>query len=78
MTWAAHRKATRIKDVAYSLIGIFDINMTITYGEGDRAFKRFMAELIQNCKDLQTPFESEDAIKVENSTSPPRCGCHYM
>ena len=53
MTWAASRKTTRIEDVAYSLIGIFDISMTIAYGEGDRAFKRFMAELIQNCKEWQ-------------------------
>lgn len=53
MTWAASRKTTRIEDVAYSLTGIFDISMTIAYGEGDRAFKRFMAELIQNCKEWQ-------------------------
>ncbi|OAX34889.1 hypothetical protein K503DRAFT_723777 [Rhizopogon vinicolor AM-OR11-026] len=53
MTWAVNRKTTRVEDLAYSLIGIFDISMTIAYGEGDRAFKRFMAELIQNCKEWQ-------------------------
>ncbi|KAG0700561.1 heterokaryon incompatibility protein-domain-containing protein [Suillus ampliporus] len=53
MTWATGRKTTRIEDIAYSLIGVFDISMTIAYGEGDRAFKRFMAELIQNCKEWQ-------------------------
>jgi hypothetical protein len=53
MTWAARRKTTRIEDIAYSLTGIFDISMPIAYGEGDRAFKRFMAELIQNCKEWQ-------------------------
>ncbi|OJA09355.1 hypothetical protein AZE42_05976 [Rhizopogon vesiculosus] len=53
MTWAANRKTTRIEDIAYSLTGIFDITMTIAYGEGGRAFKRFMAELIQNCKEWQ-------------------------
>jgi hypothetical protein len=53
MTWAAGRKTTRIEDIAYSLTGIFDITMTIAYGEGDRAFKRFMAELIQHCKEWQ-------------------------
>jgi hypothetical protein len=53
MTWAAGRKTTRIEDIAYSLTGIFDITMTIAYGEGDRAFKRFMAELIQNCEEWQ-------------------------
>ncbi|KAG1828756.1 heterokaryon incompatibility protein-domain-containing protein [Suillus subalutaceus] len=39
MSWAASRKTTRIEDVAYSLTGIFDITMTVAYGEGDRAFK---------------------------------------
>ena len=53
MTWAANRKATRIEDIAYSLIGIFDISMTIAYGEGDRAFTRFMEELVQTCKEWQ-------------------------
>jgi len=53
MTWAANRKTTRIEDIAYSLTGIFDISMPIAYGEGDRAFKRFMAELLQNCKEWQ-------------------------
>jgi hypothetical protein len=53
MTWAASRKTTRIEDVAYSLTGIFDITMTVAYGEGDRAFKRFMAELIEKCKEWQ-------------------------
>ncbi|KAG1781795.1 kinase-like domain-containing protein [Suillus placidus] len=53
MTWAASRKTTRIEDVAYSLIGIFDITMSVAYGEGDRAFKRFMAELIEKCKEWQ-------------------------
>jgi hypothetical protein len=53
MSWAAGRKTTRIEDIAYSLTGIFDITMTIAYGEGHRAFQRFMAELIQNCKEWQ-------------------------
>ncbi|KAG1750244.1 kinase-like domain-containing protein [Suillus lakei] len=53
MTWAASRKTTRIEDVAYSLIGIFDISMAVAYGEGDRAFKRFMAELVEKCKEWQ-------------------------
>lgn len=53
MSWAASRKTTRIEDVAYSLTGIFDITMTVAYGEGDRAFERFMAELIEKCKEWQ-------------------------
>jgi len=53
MTWAASRKTTRIEDVTYSLMGIFDIAMTAIYGEGGQAFTRFMAELIHKCKEWQ-------------------------
>ena len=34
MSWAAHRKASRIEDGAYCLLGIFDINIPLIYGEG--------------------------------------------
>jgi hypothetical protein len=34
MSWAADRQATRSEDIAYSLLGIFDVNMPLLYGEG--------------------------------------------
>ncbi len=40
LSWAAKRQMTREGDRAYSLLGIFDINMPTLYGEGDRAFLR--------------------------------------
>ncbi|KAH6858958.1 heterokaryon incompatibility protein-domain-containing protein, partial [Alternaria rosae] len=33
MSWAADRQATRSEDIAYSLLGIFDVNMPLLYGE---------------------------------------------
>ncbi|KIJ64203.1 hypothetical protein HYDPIDRAFT_154529 [Hydnomerulius pinastri MD-312] len=47
MGWASKRKTTRIEDVAYSLIGIFDISMSISYGEGSWAFHRLVEVLAQ-------------------------------
>ncbi|KAI0023485.1 heterokaryon incompatibility protein-domain-containing protein [Xylariomycetidae sp. FL0641] len=47
MSWAAHRKTTRKEDVAYSLLGIFDINMPLIYGEGEKAFKRLQEEILK-------------------------------
>jgi hypothetical protein len=47
MSWAANRKTTRIEDMAYCLLGIFDINMPLLYGEGSRAFIRLQLEIIQ-------------------------------
>lgn len=51
MTWMAPRRTTRIEDVAYSLIGIFDITMPISYGEGHWAFHRLMEVVAQRCFD---------------------------
>jgi hypothetical protein len=41
LSWAAHRKVTREEDEAYSLLGLFDVNMPLLYGEGrEKAFVR--------------------------------------
>lgn len=34
MHWASRRQTTRPEDMAYSLLGLFDINMPLLYGEG--------------------------------------------
>ncbi|KAG2361382.1 hypothetical protein BDR07DRAFT_1409880 [Suillus spraguei] len=47
MLWASKRRTTRIEDMAYSVIGIFDISLMITYGEGNRAFFRLMEEIMK-------------------------------
>ncbi|OAX31260.1 HET-domain-containing protein [Rhizopogon vinicolor AM-OR11-026] len=48
MKWAARREITRVEDVAYSLMGIFDVSMQIAYGEGgDRAFCRLIEAIMQ-------------------------------
>lgn len=46
MSWAAFRETKRTEDRAYSLLGIFGVNMPLLYGEGDRAFERLQLELI--------------------------------
>ncbi|KXT06545.1 hypothetical protein AC579_1182, partial [Pseudocercospora musae] len=51
MSWAAHRHATRIEDLAYSLLGIFDVHMPMLYGEGSRAFTRLQLEIIKSSTD---------------------------
>lgn len=47
MKWASQRKATREEDLAYSLLGIFDVNMPLLYGEGRKAFRRLQTEIIR-------------------------------
>ncbi|KAF8161847.1 hypothetical protein BJ912DRAFT_823325, partial [Pholiota molesta] len=47
MEWAANRQVTRQEDVAYSLMGIFGVSLSIAYGEGsERAFVRLLKEIM--------------------------------
>lgn len=49
MRWASQRTTSRIEDMAYSLLGLFDITMPIAYGEGARAFYKLMGTLADEC-----------------------------
>lgn len=52
MSWAASRQTTRPEDMAYCLLGLFDINMPLLYGEGRvKAFKRLQEEIIKSTTD---------------------------
>ena len=51
MSWASKRQTTRIEDIAYCLLGIFNINMPMLYGEGKRAFIRLQEEIIKDSDD---------------------------
>lgn len=51
MSWAARRTTTRIEDEAYCLLGIFDINMPLLYGEGSKAFRRLQEEILRKSQD---------------------------
>jgi hypothetical protein len=52
MSWAARRVTTRPEDEAYSLMGIFGVNMATLYGEGrSNAFRRLQLEIMQNSSD---------------------------
>ena len=50
-SWASQRQTTLIEDRAYSLLGLFGINMPLIYGEGERAFLRLQHELIKTHDD---------------------------
>lgn len=47
MSWASNRVTTRIEDTAYCLLGIFDVNMPLLYGEGPKAFQRLQEEIMK-------------------------------
>lgn len=47
MGWASNRSTTRQEDIAYCMLGLFDINMPMLYGEGEKAFERLQEEIIK-------------------------------
>ena len=47
MSWAAKRETTRVEDMAYSLMGLFGINMPLLYGERENAFVRLQQEIMK-------------------------------
>jgi hypothetical protein len=70
MSWAAKRETTRVEDLAYCLLGIFDINMPLVYGEGDRAFIRLQEEIIKETNDLTLFAWQEEASSAAKVPSP--------
>jgi hypothetical protein len=63
MSWVANRDTTREEDMAYCLMGLFDISMPILYGEGlSKAFRRLQEEIIKQSAD-QSLFVHDRAIK---------------
>lgn len=51
MSWASNRETTRLEDQAYSLLGIFGVNMPLLYGEGKRAFFRLQQQILEHSDD---------------------------
>ena len=48
---ASTRQTTRVEDSAYSLLGISSMSLPIVYGEGNKALRRFLAQLLTNSGD---------------------------
>ena len=51
MSWAADRETTRTEDLAYCLLGIFGIHMSLLYGEGEQAFRRLQEVILGRTED---------------------------
>jgi len=70
MRWASARTTTRIEDMAYCLLGIFDVNMPMLYGESDKSFLRLQEEI---CKisDDQSIFAWRQKSPSPSSPEPP-------
>ncbi|KAI6086493.1 HET-domain-containing protein [Hypoxylon rubiginosum] len=77
MSWASGRSTTRSEDTAYCLLGIFDVNMPMLYGEGTKAFTRLQEEIMKSSDDqsilawgLGKPLSEPWGTSHELATSP--------
>lgn len=72
-SWAADRETTRIEDIAYCLLGIFDVNMPMLYGEGPKAFLRLQEQILAQSADLSLflwTIDSQEDFSGLLATSP--------
>jgi hypothetical protein len=52
MSWAAYRQTTRPEDIAYCLTGIFEVNIPLLYGEGEKkTFNKLQEEILRVTND---------------------------
>ena len=51
MSWMSRRKTSRIEDMAYCMLGLFDVNMPLLYGEGRKSFMRLQLEILKKSDD---------------------------
>jgi hypothetical protein len=73
MSWASKRVTTRAEDEAYCLMGLFEVNMPLLYGEGaENAFMRLQHEILKTSADhslfIWTARNRGNWINRENKT----------
>ncbi|KAI8715236.1 HET domain-containing protein [Fusarium sp. LHS14.1] len=73
MIWASRRETTRVEDKAYCLMGIFDVNMPLLYGEGDKAFFRLQQEIMKTSDDQSILAWSPEGFETQELNRGPRC-----
>jgi hypothetical protein len=57
MSWASHRETSRVEDITFCLLGLFDVNMPLLYGEGSITFRRLQEENLKK-------FQHDESILV--------------
>jgi hypothetical protein len=72
LSWASNRETTRVEDRAYSLFGLFGVNLPPLYGEGQNAFLRLQLEILRTSDDesIFAWLDSEDVSGGPLARSP--------
>lgn len=66
MSWTSKRQTSRVEDLAYCLLGLFDVKMPLLYGEGQRAFWRLQEEIIRTSDDESIFVWSDDDSQADD------------
>ncbi|KAI0800480.1 heterokaryon incompatibility protein-domain-containing protein [Fomes fomentarius] len=71
MFWASRRQTSRVEDRAYSLMGLFNVNMPTIYGEGHQAFRRLQLEIMKQTFDTSLfAWNNVAALEVTDAHTP--------
>lgn len=76
MSWASGRVTTRVEDQAYCLMGLFDVNMPLLYGEGKKAFARLQLEIIKSSDD-ESIFVHRTRLETSSKPQDLFSGCQF-
>ncbi|KAK5628873.1 hypothetical protein RRF57_004588 [Xylaria bambusicola] len=68
MSWAAKRTTSREEDEAYCLLGIFNVNMPLIYGEGRKAFRRLQDTIVREYPKDHSIFAWGKIVKTPSNT----------
>lgn len=72
MSWASQRESTRPEDEAYCLMGLFDVNMPLLYGEGSfKAFRRLQHEIAEISEDESLFAWHVDSLDLQSGVFAP-------
>ncbi|KAL7934213.1 RNA 3'-terminal phosphate cyclase domain-containing protein [Trichoderma chlorosporum] len=69
MSWVANRQTTVAEDMAYSLLGIFNLTMPMLYGEGSKAFIRLQKEIMKGTDDQSLFVWAEEGLNGQYRTA---------
>lgn len=78
MSSAAQRKTTRVEDCAYSLLGLFGINMPLVYGEGAATSQRWQERSSKSLTIEEYFFGKDFQIKTWNVRLSSRHFCQFV
>ncbi|KAI9784183.1 MAG: hypothetical protein M1839_002689 [Geoglossum umbratile] len=75
ISWAAKRQTKREEDAAYSLLGIFSIHMSLTYGEGGQNAWSRLLKKIKDSNSINLPIANGASFDSHAEEHNAKCLC---